>query len=81
MAFLDIIRYLQPTQQQLEEFQHNLILCPSRVLADEEIFQAYSQTPDTIIMTISRAAAQRVNQVVVKKLFAGQPPLSQVPCT
>ena len=52
-AFLDIIRYLQPTQQQLEDFQENLVLCPSGVLADEEIFQAYSRTPDTIIMTVS----------------------------
>ena len=79
-AFLDIIRYLQPTQQQLEDFQENLVLCPSGVLADEEIFQAYSQTLDTIIMTVSRAATQRVNGVVAEKLFAGQTPLCQVPC-
>ena len=52
-AFLEIIRYLQPTQQQLEDFQENLVLYPSGVLADEEIFQAYSRTPDTIIMTVS----------------------------
>ena len=41
-AFLDIVRYLQPTQQQLEDFQENLVLCPSGVPANEEIFQAYS---------------------------------------
>ena len=79
-AFLDIIRHLQPSQQQLEDFQQNLVLCPSGVLADEDIFQAYSKTPDTIIMTVSRAAAQRVNGVVTHKLFAGQTPLCQLPC-
>ena len=31
-------------------------------------------------MTVSRAATQRVNQVVVDKLFVGQASLSQVPC-
>ena len=56
------------------------MLCPSGVLADEEIFQAYSRTPDTVIMTVSRAASQRVNGVVAEKLFAGQTPLCQVPC-
>ena len=50
-AFLDLIRYMQPTQQQLEEFQQDLVVCPSGVLADKEIFEAYSRTPDTIIMT------------------------------
>ena len=36
-AFLDIIRYLQPTQHQLDEFQSSLVLCPSGIVADEEI--------------------------------------------
>ena len=31
-------------------------------------------------MTVSRAAAQRVNTILVKKLFAGQDPLCDVPC-
>ena len=79
-AFLDLIRYMQPTEQQLEEFQQDLVVCPSGVLADEEIFEAYSRTPDTIIMTVSRAASQRVNGVVTKTLFANQTPLCQVPC-
>ena len=36
-AFLDIIRYLRPTQHQLDEFQSSLVLCPSGIVADEEI--------------------------------------------
>ena len=36
--------------------------------------------PDTVIMTVSRATAQTINQVVMDKLFAGQASLSQVPC-
>lgn len=79
-AFLDIICYLQPTQHQLDEFQHSLVLCPSGIVADEDIFQAYSNSTDTVIMTVSRAAVQRVNQVVVDRLFVSQAPQSQVPC-
>lgn len=31
-------------------------------------------------MTVCRAAAQRINTILVRKLFAGQEPLSDVPC-
>ena len=46
-TFLDIICYLQPTHRQLDEFQSFLVLCPSGIVADEDIYQAYSNTPDT----------------------------------
>jgi len=55
-------------------------LCSSGIVADEDIYQAYSNPTYTVIMTVSRAAAQRVNQVVVEKLFSGQALVSQVPC-
>ena len=80
-AFLDILRYLQPTQEQLDEFQRGIVLCSSGILSDQQIYEAHSKTADTVITTVSRAAAQRVNQMVVDKLFAGQAPLSQIPCT
>jgi len=77
--FLDMICHLQPTQEQLDEFQDSLVLCSSGLLTDEEIYETYSNTADTVITTVSRAAAQRVNEVVVEKLFSGQGAIFQVP--
>ena len=37
------------------------------------------RTPDTVIMTVSRAAVQRVN-IMAQKLFASQQPLTNVLC-
>ena len=55
--FLDLLRYLQPTQQQLDEFQQSLVLCPSGPLDDDQLFQAFNHTSNTVIMTVSRAVA------------------------
>ena len=79
-AFVEMVRYQQPTQRQLDQFQQDLVLCPAGCLADEDIYRAFSRQAQTSIMTVSRAAAQRINGIVVEKLFAGKQPLSNVPC-
>ena len=79
-AFVEMVRYLQPTQRQLDEFQEDVVLCAAGHLEDEQIFHAFNHNSDTTIMTVSRAAAERVNRVLVDKLFAGCQPLSNVPC-
>ena len=78
--FVDLLRYSQPTQSQLDDFQQDIVVCQDGDLQDCEISQAFSNQPETSIMTVSRAAAQRVNTILVKKLFAGQDPLCDVPC-
>ena len=75
-----MVRYLQPTQRQLDQFQEDLVLCPGGCLADDDIYRAFSRQAHTTIMTVSRAAAQRINAIVVEQLFAGKQPLSNVPC-
>ena len=77
-AFLDLLQYLQPMQEQLDEFQQSLVLCPSCLLNNDQLFEALNNTSDTVIMIVLRAAAQRVNNMVVDRLFAGQAPLRQV---
>ena len=79
-AFVEMVRYLQPTQTQLDQFQEDLVLCPAGCLADDDIFHAFSRQAHTTIMTVSRAAAQRINGIVLERLFAGKQPLSNVPC-
>ena len=79
-AFVEMVRYLQPTQRQLDQFQEDLVLCPGGCLADDDIYRAFSRQAHTTIMTVSRAAAQRINAIVVEQLFAGKQPLSNVPC-
>ena len=79
--FVEMIRYLQPTQRQLDDFQQNLVIYPRGPLQDEQLYKAFSQQSDTLIMTVSRFASQRINRVVCEKLFAEKEPLSKVPCS
>ena len=79
-AFVEMVRYVQPSQRQLDQFQGDLVLCPAGSLTDDEIYRAFGHQAQTSIMTVSRAAAQRINTIVVEHLFAGKEPLSRVPC-
>lgn len=76
-----MVRYLQPTQQQLDNFQENLVMYPPGPLEDEQLYSAYTKQSDTVIMTVSRLASQRINRIVCEKLFPEKEPLSTVPST
>ena len=78
--FLDLIRYTQPTQQQLDSVQENMILCPEGDLSDHDIWRAFMSKDASTVMTVSRRGAQRINNIVVAHLFADQRPLSTIPC-
>lgn len=79
-SFVDLIRHVQPSQEQLDEFQSDIVLYPSGHLHNKEIFRAFKKSSNTTMMTVSHAAAQRVNQIVVDQLFANQVPLTTVRC-
>ena len=79
--FLDLIRYTQPTQQQLDSVQENMILCSEGDLSDNDIWQAFMSKDASTVMTVSKTGAQRINNIVVAHLFADQRPLSRIPCT
>ena len=81
MTFIDFIRHIQPSQEQLDNFQENIVLYPTGHIDNQRIFEAFNKSSNTTIMTVSRAAAQRVNEVVVDRLFHEQMPLTTVPCT
>ena len=69
-AFLDCIRYTQPSQQQVNEMQQDIVLCPPGPPSDDAIWEAYNTHANTTVMTVSRRGAQRVNNIVVEHLFS-----------
>ena len=77
--FLDFIRVLLPIQQQVNEMQRGIVLCPKGQLSDEDIWEAYRQHSDSTIMTVLRKAAQRINDIIIRHLFPGRP-ISNIPC-
>ena len=80
-SFMDFIRHMQPSQEQLDEFQEDIVLYPSGDVDNEQIFEAFNKSSNTTMMTVSRAAAQRVNEIVVSRVFANEVPLTTVRCT
>ena len=78
-TFLDFIRVLLPTQQQVDEVQRGIVQCPEGQLSDDDIWEAYQQHSHSTIMTVMRKAAQRINDIIVRHLFPGQP-ISNIPC-
>ena len=79
VKFLDSVRFMSPTQQQVDDMQEGIVLCPDGDLSDQQILWAYQQHPDAAIMTVSRKAAQRINHIVVNHLFHGHG-ISNIPC-
>ena len=77
---LDLICYTQPTQEQLDRIQHDMILCPEADLSDEDIWQAFQSRDVVTIMTVSRRGAQRINNIALVHLLEDQCRLSRIPC-
>ena len=79
-AFLDLIRFIRPTQEQVEKMQDGIVLCPEGQLTDRQIWTAFQSHPNSTVMTVSRKGAQRINTIVVGQLFQGcQLPTSPAP--
>ena len=78
-TFLDLIRFIHPTQEQVDNMQHGIVLCPEGQLTDQQIWTAFQSHPNSSLMTVSRKGAQRIKTIVVRQLFQGRP-LSNIPC-
>ena len=76
--FLDYIRFMCPSHQQVDQMQTGIVLCPDGELSDEQIWCAYQQHTDAAIMTVSRKAAQRNNDIIIGPLFPGRA-ISNIP--
>ena len=64
----------------MDDLQKGRVLCPSGDLSDDQLWEAFASHTDASIMTVSRRAAQRLNTLVVKRLFPHNPPLTNIPC-
>ena len=53
-AFLDLIRFIRPTQEQVDNMQHSIVLCPEGQLIDRQIWTAFQTHPSSTVMTVSR---------------------------
>ena len=78
-AFLDLIRFIRPTQEQVDKMQDGIVLCPEGQLTDRQIWTAFQSHPNSTVMTVSRKGGQRINTIVVGQLFQGRP-LTNIPC-
>ena len=77
-AFLDLIRFIPPTQEQVDKMQDGIVLCLEGQLTDRQIWTAFQSHPNSTVMTVSRKGAQRINTIVVGQLFQGRQ-LSNIP--
>ena len=65
-AFLDLTRFIRPTQEQVDNMQHGIVLCPEGQHTDQQIS----------VMTVSRKGAQRINTIVVCQYYCFRDTLS-----
>ena len=79
-AFLDFIRYTQPTQEQVDCMQEGIVLCEPGPVTDEQLWTAFNVHSQSSVMNVSRRAAQRINSIVVNRLFSSVYPLPDIPC-
>ena len=78
-TFLDLIRFISPTQEQVDKMQDGIVLCPEGQLTVRQIWTAFQSHPNSTVMTVSCKGAQRINTIVVGQLFQGRQ-LTNIPC-
>lgn len=79
MDFLQYIRYTCPQQYVLDNFQRPLLLFQQSDISDFDIWNTVKDSPEATFLTVSRAAATRVNNIVIIKMFEDHTPLSMIP--
>ena len=79
LDFLQYIRYSKPQQYVLDNFQWPLLLFQQSDITDYDIWHTVKDAPDATFLTISRAAANRVNSIVISRMFQEQTPVSKIP--
>ena len=79
MDFLQYIRYSRPQQYVVDNFQRPLLLFEQSDITDFDIWHTVEDAPDATFLTVSRAAANRVNNIVIACAFQNKTPLSTIP--
>ena len=79
MDFLQYIRYSRPQQYVVDNFQRPLLLFEQSDITDFNIWHTVKVAPDATFLTVSRAAANRVNNIMIACAFQNKTPLSTIP--
>ena len=79
MDFLQYIRFSRPQQYVLDNFQRPLLLFHQSEITDYDIWHTLEAAPDATFLTVSRAAANRVNNVFISRGFQNETPMSNIP--
>ena len=79
MDFLQYIRYSRPQQYVVDNFQRPFLLFEQSDITDFDIWHTVEDAPDAMFLTVSRAAANRVNNIVIARAFQNKTPLSTIP--
>lgn len=69
LDFLQYIRYSQPQQYVLDNFQRPLLLFHQSDITDYDIWHTVQDAADATFLTVSHAAANRVNSIVIARMF------------
>ena len=75
--FLNVIRYFKPSMRTLNRLQNGRVICDHDP-SDRDIYNALVNMPYAAFLTVSRAAANRVNTVATVNLFQDQEPLGTI---
>ena len=76
--FIDHIRYWQPSQNLLDTIQEGQVVCPDSLPTDDQITDVILQNPEATVLTVSRRASARVNELIVAAVFQQQEPLAVI---
>ena len=79
-AFLDHIRYWKPQQQFLDSLQDGRVIETTEPPTNTSLWNAITDLPNSTVLTVSKRGADRVNQVVVERLFARVTTITNAPC-
>ena len=79
LDFLQHIRHSKPEQYVLDNFQHPLLSFNQSDLTDYDIWKTIEEAPDATFLTVSRAAATRVNSIIIRQMFQEKTPMSSIP--
>ena len=76
--FLKHIRHWQLTQDLLDSIQDGHIVCVDGVPSDDEIINVILQNLLATVLTVSRHASNRLNDLVIPAVFQQQEPLATI---
>ena len=79
-TFLQHIRHWKPTEQLLSQIQQGKVIYDHQDPTDQQIENALLQHPNATVLTFTRHATTRVNQIMISSIFAQEHPLATIQC-